>query len=95
MMMIIIIPSNSHFNFASLPGWQSILQFLDTGLMSAWKKRFWPVASRCVSGTKKQPVRALNLLDAAGTLLLLLGGALLASTLLLGEILLGRMISSN
>ncbi|XP_045115908.1 probable glutamate receptor isoform X1 [Portunus trituberculatus] len=72
-----------------------ILQFIDTGLMNAWKKRFWPVASRCVSGTKKQPVRALNLLDAAGTLLLLLGGALLASTLLLGEILLGRIISSN
>ncbi|XP_063881241.1 glutamate receptor ionotropic, kainate 3-like isoform X2 [Scylla paramamosain] len=73
----------------------NILQFLDTGLMDAWKKRFWPVASRCVSGTKKQPVRALNLLDAAGTLLLLLGGALLASTLLLGEILLGRMISNQ
>lgn len=73
----------------------SILQFIDTGLMNAWKKRFWPVASRCVSSTKKQPVRSLNLLDASGTLLLFLGGASLSCCVLLVEILLGRWRDSK
>ncbi|XP_050691392.1 glutamate receptor ionotropic, delta-2-like [Eriocheir sinensis] len=72
-----------------------ILQFIDTGLMDAWKKRFWPVASRCISSTKKRPVRSLNLLDTSGTLLLFLGGVSLSCCVLLLEILLGQWRGSK
>ncbi|XP_042203858.1 probable glutamate receptor [Homarus americanus] len=67
-----------------------ILQFIQTGLMDAWKKRFWPGASRCVGAAAKRPVRALNFLDVAGTLLLLLGGLALSALLFLVEMMYSR-----
>lgn len=51
-----------------------ILYFIQMGLMDAWKKQFWPAASRCVGAATQRPVRALNFLDIAGTLLLLVVG---------------------
>ncbi|KAG7156633.1 Glutamate receptor ionotropic, delta-2-like 16 [Homarus americanus] len=69
---------------------RKILQFIQTGLMDAWKKRFWPGASRCVGAAAKRPVRALNFLDVAGTLLLLLGGLALSALLFLVEMMYSR-----
>ncbi|XP_071517850.1 glutamate receptor U1-like [Panulirus ornatus] len=62
-----------------------ILYFIQTGLMDAWKKEFWPAASRCVGAATKRPVRALNFLDIAGTLLLLQAGLTISALIFLLE----------
>ncbi|KAK3877043.1 hypothetical protein Pcinc_018222 [Petrolisthes cinctipes] len=70
-----------------------ILQIIQSGLMDAWKKKFWP-KSHCIgassSSSHRQPLRPLNLLDLGGTMILELGGLVLGAFVFIVEVLLHR-----
>ncbi|XP_042889540.1 glutamate receptor-like [Penaeus japonicus] len=73
-----------------LPSFSSILEVIQSGLMAVWKKKYWPV-SRCIGSSKKAPLRPLNILDLAGTFVLLMAGALVSTLTLMLEILVARV----
>lgn len=62
-----------------------ILQIIQSGLMDAWKKQFWPQSFCTVNPHAQQPLRSLNLQDLFGTMLLMLGGSALAIFTFAGE----------
>ncbi|XP_047485456.1 glutamate receptor ionotropic, kainate glr-3-like isoform X2 [Penaeus chinensis] len=66
-----------------------ILEVIQSGLMAVWKKKYWPV-SRCIGSSKKAPLRSLNILDLAGTFVLLVAGAMVSALTLILEILVAR-----
>ncbi|XP_037797071.1 glutamate receptor ionotropic, delta-1-like [Penaeus monodon] len=66
-----------------------ILEVIQSGLMAVWKKKYWPV-SRCIGSSTKAPLRPLNVLDLAGTFVLLVAGALVSALTLLLEILVAK-----
>ncbi|XP_050719652.1 probable glutamate receptor isoform X2 [Eriocheir sinensis] len=72
-----------------------ILQIIQSGLMDAWKKQFWPQSFCTINSHGTQPLRPLNLQDLFGTMILMLGGSSLAILALLGEILFARHQSAK
>nr|XP_027220825.1 glutamate receptor ionotropic, kainate 2-like [Penaeus vannamei] len=66
-----------------------ILEVIQSGLMAVWKKKYWPV-SRCIGSSTKAPLRPLNILDLAGTFVLLVAGAVVSVLTLFLEILVAR-----
>lgn len=63
---------------------------IQSGMMDAWKKQFWPKASRCIGSAAQAPIRAINFLDIAGALLLVTTGLLISIVVFLLELLAGR-----
>ncbi|ROT74111.1 hypothetical protein C7M84_007402 [Penaeus vannamei] len=73
----------------------AILEMIQTGMMDAWKKQFWPGASRCVGAAATTPVRPINFLDITGTMLLLLSGLLFSFLVFLLEMVVAKAIQKR
>ncbi|XP_071520481.1 probable glutamate receptor [Panulirus ornatus] len=83
---IILQPGSPYRDAFSL----EILETHQSGLMDAWKKKYWPTTHCAVNPSAKQPLRALNLLDLVGTIVLYLAGFVLASIVFLMELIVNR-----
>ncbi|XP_042229089.1 glutamate receptor U1-like isoform X2 [Homarus americanus] len=83
---IILQPSSPYRDAFSL----EILLMIQSGLMSAWKKEFWPVTHCVVKKNAKKPLRPLNLLDMVGTFVLLVAGFALGAIALFLELVVMR-----